>query len=419
MTGQDRTSDGGVQQWWRSLGSGQRIVAGVIGVVVLVNLALSAVESTIGGSEPGGPISSSFSTGDRGMEAYADLAAAAGHPVTRLRDPLSAERLAPESPDGTVTVVIADPGASEQSAPMTEAEAQVLVDFVADGGRLVVAGPTSWPIVQVVAGQQLAAVDVEPVDELDVWLPVADVGGAQVLHGDAGLRWHDPGSLTPVAGSGGATSVLVGDIGQGRLVVLADSGLLHNKNLASGDNAAFGLGILGDQGSRVVFVESVHGFGRTGLAAVPGAWKRAALALVVVVLVGLWAAGSRFGPPEPDRRSLRPPRRDHVDAVAANLHRVSPDATGAVAPLAADLRSQIARELHQPADASAAVLLRAADDVGADPVDVETIVSPSTDLTQALAVGSLAARRQRSRWGVTTPPPPDTLPTTPPRGADT
>ena len=422
-------SESAVVRWWRSLGRAQRVVATVLGVVVVANLTLTGVESTIGGSEPGGPISSSFSTGERGLEGYADLAGARGHRVTRLREPLTPNTLTPTGPDETVTVVIADAGASDGGTPMTEEEVQTLVDFVREGGRLVLTGPTSWPLVQRLTGDVLTASYADPAAELTAWLEVPDLGGALILQGDEGLRWDSTGSLTPVVGAGTDPAVLVGSAGRGRLVVVADGVLLHNRNLNRADNAAFGLGLLGDPGAHIVFVESIHGFGRTGLDAVPSSWKWTALAMALVVVMGLWSAGTRFGPPEPDRRVLRPPRQDHVDALAAGLHRVTPDAAEAAAPLVDRLRADVADDLRQPVDASDAVLRRAAEGTDAE-TTVNVVVNPEPGARGALAVGALAARRQRTRWGfgatsseparttTSDSPPPDTLPTRPSSGAD-
>ena len=51
---------------------GQRVVVGVVALLVAVNVGLAGLRSLVGG-EPGGPVSSSFSTGADGLEGYADL----------------------------------------------------------------------------------------------------------------------------------------------------------------------------------------------------------------------------------------------------------------------------------------------------------------------------------------------------------
>ncbi|MEZ5177721.1 MAG: hypothetical protein R2746_05400 [Acidimicrobiales bacterium] len=75
----------------------------VLAVLVVVNVGLAGLRGLVGG-EPGGPASSSFGTGGDGLEGYADLLRAEGHPVTRLRTRPTADDLPPSA-----TVVLADP----------------------------------------------------------------------------------------------------------------------------------------------------------------------------------------------------------------------------------------------------------------------------------------------------------------------
>lgn len=304
--------------WWSGLGRGQRVLSAGLALVVALNVALAGIGSMVGGS-PGGPVSSSFGTGGRGLQAYAELLQRDGHPVTRIRSAITAKDLPVDA-----TAVLADP------TGLTPQEARHLTRFVAGGGRLVLAGQAAAPLLESLRGSPVRWRSDRPVRRLAVWLPVDGTGGARELAGDDGGRWGDPGELVPAAGANGRAAVLVGPIGSGRVVALADSSLLQNSQLAQADNAAFGLAAAGERGRPVVFVESVHGQSNVGLDAIPSGWKWAALALgLVVVPAGLWAAASRFGPPEPVQRELRPPRQDHVEAVAASLDRVT---KSAVAP---------------------------------------------------------------------------------------
>ena len=313
--------------WWAGLGRTQRAVALVLGLVVAVNVSLASLGSLVGGDDPGGPVSSSTSTGGSGLEAYADLLAGAGHPVTRLGSVATDGDLDPGA-----TAVLADPSS------LSRAEGLAVLRFVDAGGRLVVAGEAATPLVEALAGAPVSWTAGEPVEGLAVWLPVAGTGGARTLAGDAGGRWIGSGVLLPVAGDreagpDGGSAVLAGDAGagSGQVVALADASLLHNDALGRADNAELGLAAAGDPFRPVVFLESSR---RTtgGLAAVPPSWKWAAAGLGLALLLGLWAAGARFGPPEPTRRALRPPRRDHVDAVAANLAALGGPPAGTAPP---------------------------------------------------------------------------------------
>ncbi len=311
--------------WWNRLPRGQRVLVGVIALVVAVNVGLAGVRSLVGG-EPGGPVSSSFSTGADGLEGYADLLRAEGHAVTRLRTPPG-----PRDLPSSATVVLADP------KQLGQAEVDALGAFLRGGGRLVLAGAATEPIVAAAAGRPVTHVDVAARD-LRVWVPSTATGSARDLAGDRGGRWRDVGPLVPVAGSdghdgaGAGAAVVAGPAGPGEVVALADASLLHNTNLARADNAAFGLGLAGADGRPVVFLESVHGFGQEGADAVPDSWKRALAGAAIALLVGVWSAAARFGPPEPQRRELRPPRRDHVDAVAAALDQAGAPDVGTVPP---------------------------------------------------------------------------------------
>ncbi|MFN8016789.1 MAG: DUF4350 domain-containing protein [Acidimicrobiales bacterium] len=338
----------GLSAWWRSLGRVQRAVVAVLGAIVGLNLLLASFGSVFGGSRPGGPVSSSLSTGGDGLEGWADLLRRAGHPVERLEDAPAKVALPPQA-----TVVVADPG------KLSAADRKALAAFVAAGGRLVVAGESSAALLREVTGTSVAWDATSPATVLRTWVPVDGLQGGERLQGDRGGRWREVGPLVPVAGADGQPWMVVAEVGRGQVVAVADAGPLHNAHLASSDSAAVALAIVGEAGRPVVILESVHGKGATGLAALPPAWKWASLGLIVALGLGLWAAGARFGPPEPDHRTLRPPRLDHVEAVASDLEAVSAPpldleaalAEGATAAEAAQRRfglDQAATVPHQP-----------------------------------------------------------------------
>jgi hypothetical protein len=307
-----------VSRWWAGLGTGQRVGAVVVALVIVLNAGAAALEAVVGGS-PGGPASSSLSTGDDGLRAHADLLERLGRTVVRRQEPARVGDLAVPG-----TLVVAEPDA------VAEDDAAAIAEFVAAGGRLVLTGRASAPLVRALTGGDLAVVEERAADELVVWVPTASTGRAQRLAGDRGSRWADPGELLPVAGpsDGGALAAIVeGRVGAGTVVAVADTALLHNANLARSDNAALAVALVDPMGP-VVFAEWLRSGEASGLAAVPPSWKWTAAGLVVAAALGLWAAGARVGPPEPATRNLRPARVVHVDAVAAVLRR-APGATAA------------------------------------------------------------------------------------------
>ena len=128
--------------------------------------------------------------------------------------------------------------------------------------------------------------------------------------------------------TGGATEwrdenlVAVRRAGRGTVVFLADSSPLQHRLLGTADDAAIGLALAGPRHRPVEFLESYHGYGTgTGLSALPLSWKLLLSGLGLAALVYMVARGRRFGPPEPEGRSLPPPRRDYVDSLAAVVAR--------------------------------------------------------------------------------------------------
>ena len=241
------------------------------------------------------------------------------------------------------------------------------------------------------------------------------------MHGDPGGRWGTPGPLVPLAGGdrGDGAAIVAGDAGAGHVVALADTAPLQNRNLAVADNAALGLALAtptrapdaggGGQEERgtVVFIESVHVATASGTDALPPAWKWTALGLAVAGAAGLWAAAARFGPPEPSARALRPARVEHVAAVAADLDRVTAHPAEAAAPLAAASRAALAERLGLGPDPSPTVLRAAATAAGVPATVVALLDDPARDVETALAVGTLAADRQRAALGADAPEPTD------------
>jgi len=287
---------------------------------------------------------------------------------------------------------------------LTATEAEDLARFVSTGGRLVLGGEASGALLAGLTGTPVSWRGGDPVERLRVWLPLDGTGSARDLAGDDGGRWTDVGPLLPVAGSASGPAIVVADVGAGRVVALADTRPLQNDALGQADNAALALAAAGDEDRPVVFVESVHGFAAAGLDAVPSSWKWAAAGTGVALLAGLWSAGARVGPPEPTRRHLRPPRRAHVDAVAAGLDRVTSSPAEVVAPLVVASRSALTDQLGLAPDASPGVLHAAAERGVVDGRVVALVVEPVDDLDRALAVGALAARRQRARHRLPEPP---------------
>ena len=111
-------------------------------------------------------------------------------------------------------------------------------------------------------------------------------------------------------------------VGSGSALLVSNSDALRNRALGTGDGAAFGLGLAGPPAQRIAFVETIHGYHEaSGLGALPGRIRLCLALLALAVLAFLVARGRRLGPPEALARALPPPRRAHVEALAAALAR--------------------------------------------------------------------------------------------------
>lgn len=368
---------------WAHMGTGKKIATAVIGLIIAVNLALAGLQSVIGGSDPGGPVSSSYTTDGDGLAAWGDLLAQRGHPVARLRRALDGADL-----DRRSTLVVVDPEG------VTADDGAAAARFVAAGGRVVLGGVTATPFLRALTGDPVQWAS-DGARRAGALVPVPETTGVRGVEASGGGRYAEVGGLLPVLGGRGSPIALVGTVGRGSIVALADPSIVQNARLARADNAAFALGIVGGSRRAVVFVESVHGFGSsTGLAALPATWKWAALGVLVAVVLGMWSFGQRFGPPEDERRSLRPPRQAYVDALAADLARARTDPASAAGPLVAAGRRRLHDRLHLGAGATDAEVRSAAAAAGLEVEEVEPLLRPPTSDDDLLAVGRAVARER-------------------------
>jgi hypothetical protein len=226
--------------------------------------------------QPSGPSGSSYATTPGGLAAYATLLERAGHDVRRLRAPLDERR-----PPAAETVVVVD------GDPLPSGERAALREQVRAGGRAILAG-----------------------------------SAATALGDDAALRRR-----------AGGTAPVVRRLGRGTVVLAPDAEPFRNRALADGDHAAATLALAGPPSRRVAFVESVHGYRATsGLAALPDGVQTCLILLGVAALAFLVWRGRRLGPPEARARELAPPRRAHVEALAAALARTKDKDTILIAP---------------------------------------------------------------------------------------
>lgn len=334
--------------------------------VVALNIGLGLLRETFAG--PDGRPSSAYATAPEGIAAYTELLARSGYPVVPLRGSLT------ESLPTSGVLVVLDP------ETITDVEVSALRSWVAGGGRLVIGGrpglwadglledPPSW--------SPAAVLQASPLAEVPETESVTTIGG------EGFGTWEDSGGAVPILGIADAparTLVSVIDVGSGRIVLLADTSMLHNRYLARNDNALFGINLAGAPGTPVHFAEGVHGYGtETGLAAIPTRWKLTLGGLALAAIVWMIAVGRRLGPPEAQSRDLPPPRRAYVDALTTTLARTK-RGDEVVAPVRAAARSKIARRSGLMPDADERSLEGAGRALGLTEEELAAVLGRSRD----------------------------------------
>jgi len=354
-----------------------RIGLGVFAAIVTFNVGLSFVRSLTGGT-PGGPPSSSYSTGAEGAAAYAELLDRAGHSVERLRRPVSKATLDPRE-----TLLLLDPGS------VAEAEPRALGRFVENGGRLVVSGST---------GDWLDSIVDRPpdwsADELgstEVLAPVAELAGVRNVQSAGRGAWAG-GAALPALGSGDRSLLAVTDDGGG-VLLLADPSPLQNRLLDQADNARLGVNLAGASGRPVRFLESFHGYGEaTGLGAVPARWWAAFGLLAAAALTLMVARGRRLGPPQEPERDLPPPRRVYVESLGGVLARIRRKEE-AVAPVRERAVALVGDRAGLAASASPEELRAAGERLGLRADELEALFG--TGRADVIAVGRALTRLAR------------------------
>ena len=348
-------------------------------LVVAVNIALSLLDSSTRGADETAPRSSSLSTGRNGLAAYAELLRRNDRGTESLRGDLTDEEL---DPDGTLVVL--DPVGLDRD------QDQGIRRFVARGGRLLAGGSGATGLLDVLF-EDAPTWSIDGVRNAEPTAGAPEVAGLRSVRSAGVGSWESTGDTTAILAGGSRVLATVADVGRGRVVALADPSPLQNRLLGSADNAGFGLAAAGDGGA-VQFAEGLHGYGQeSGLGAIPGRWQAALIGLALAALLGVVAAGRRLGPPEDPDRTLPPPRREYVDAIAGSLARTRRPAE-ALSPLQAAARERVARQAGLPPSASEPELRAAAARLGWSPVDIDALFAPPRTDADVVATGNALAR---------------------------
>lgn len=367
---------------WRRLHPAVRVGIVLVVLVVVVNVALTLLDSSTRGADETAPRSSSLSTGRDGIAAFAELLRRNDHGTEALRGNLADAALDPSN-----TLVVVDPVGLDRE------ESQGIRRFVERGGRLLAGGSGATGLLDALldAPPTWSAAGVPHAEPVGA---AAEVAGIRSVRSADGGSWSEPGATTPVLVGDARVLATVTDVGRGRVVALADPSPLQNRLLGTADNAGFGLAAVGESRG-VVFAEGLHGYGRErGLGAIPGRWQAALVGLALAALLGVVAAGRRLGPPEDAGRELPPPRREYVDALAGSLARTRRPVE-ALAPLQAAARSRLARQAGLPPNAAEPDLRAAAARMGWSPADINALFAPVITDDDVVAAGNALVRANK------------------------
>jgi len=353
-----------------------RVILAIIVAIVAIDLALVGVDRLAGGPRAG-PVASSFNASPQGLAGYADLLRRVGHPVTQLRASLTTQQLDPRS-----TIVVLD---SQISAD----EAHDLARFVDGGGRLICGGIVStWLSSLVPDPPSLAPITIDDSVPLAPVPEITDISHVRSVDTAAWTRTH---SALPALGKGELSLLAVEDVGAGRIEFLASSSPLQNQLLGDDNDAALGLALAGEASRPVVFAENGHGYGNTGLRAIPAG---ARWMIVILALAGLLWVGSRvrrLGPPTPSERPLAPPRRLFVESLAQTLTRTRGN-RAAVGPLRSAARDRLLRIASLPSDADDAALRDAAIRFGLSEAEAAALTRHATSDGEVVTLGRAYAK---------------------------
>jgi hypothetical protein len=356
----------------------------LVGGVIALNLLAQGLDRAVGGNEPGGVSNSSYATAPAGAAAYAALLSRYGHRVTQQRGDLSRAQLAPVD-----TVILLEPDV------VTTEDAAVLLEFVTNGGRLVV-GDEAPPYLHELRDRP----PVWDAGRSEPWNSIGPAfGNVRSIAAVGGGEWTDPGSGGPLVGDNVSALVTSERVGLGEMLFLADPTPLQNAFLSTADNAAFALALSGP-GERVAFAEGVHGFGAPrGISAIPKRWKYAIAMLGLGALAFVWSRARRFGPPDRATRDLPPARSEYVRALSQTLERTH-DRAHALAPVQQWTRDRLTARAALPTGASDEEISHAAKDLGGTDHEVGALLAPVTNDDDALALGRMLARVTSGERGI-------------------
>lgn len=277
------------------------------------------------------PQSTSLSSAPEGLRGAFEYLDAMGH------DPRALRRFEPLPTGGTIVVAATDPLARGFS----DAEADRLAAWVAEGGRLVLAGPYAGEALGGVEGPAVRlGADSDDAPPPLLPSPYVTTEGPPVL--GPGRRIAE-GPWVSLYGDEGGAALMLRAVGAGEVLWLADASALSNERIGEAGNGEFAVRLLADA-TPVHFDEYHHGFiTADSLLGALGPGGQAALVLGALALAVLVIGrGRRLGPVIPDEPRPRARTLAYVDSLAG-VYRTAGAHADALETLARGLERSLAR----------------------------------------------------------------------------
>jgi hypothetical protein len=383
---------------WRRLPRLGRFLLWLVAISLVFQIASSFVSGVTGSGNSLSGQGSSLDTTSSGTAAFARLLTLNGHKVDRLTSNLS-PRSAHSFGD------LFSLGATSWSAANTRA----VEDLLAHGDTVTLSGQVaSLAVLHRIAPALKVQWSSTSANIVTSFANSPITSGVQEVDspgpGSFIVSHASPQFVILARGSGGVLALAIHH--DGLLIMLASSSSLWNQNLASLDNAAWGLKLAAPPHSVVAFDEYSHGVGAPGkgLASLPSPWRFGLAAVLLALLVWIVSASRRFGPPQETERKMLPPRIGYVDAMATRLGTRPNDEIAASTNIVRDeLRVTLTRRFGLPADANDELLQSvasySAEGSGDVAAMVALVVNDPTGRDDALGAARALALLHRPRNG--------------------
>jgi len=197
----------------------------------------------------------------------------------------------------------------------------------------------------------------------------------------------DSRSVTYHAGNEKAAVLADAQVGEGRVVLLADPYVVANNGISEADNVILALNLFANRPDGVIgFDEYHHGYGRGGQGGItsyfrgtPVPWMMAQGALIAALVV--YTYGRRFARPVPLRRERRTTNLEFVSSMA-NITRLARATDLAMRNVYMEFRKRLCRYCGLPSNAPTTKLASAAGRrAGIDPAELGRLLDRCEQVT--------------------------------------